>query len=60
MSGAGVLMRFLAVLMSHCRVLLRLIMLAQFMMSGRLVMMMSGGVMMRRGLVVVVARWMLG
>ena len=59
-SGVGMLMSFLAVLASHCSVLLRLFVLADFVMSGRLVMMVGGGVMVRRGLVVVIARGMLG
>jgi hypothetical protein len=51
----GVFVRMLTVFVSRCRVLLRFFVLAGFVMMGRLVMMMRGGVMVACGLMMMVA-----
>jgi hypothetical protein len=54
------LMSLLAMLVSNRCVLLGLVMLAESMMRGGLMVVMSRGVVVRRRLVMVLARWMFG
>ncbi len=56
----AVLMPLLAVLVCRGGVLLRLVVLALLMMVGRLQVMVGGGLVLRRRLMVVLARGMLG
>ena len=57
--GRGMFVGKLAMLESRRRVLLRLFMLAPFVMVGRLMVMMGGGVVVRGGDVVMLTRRML-
>ena len=59
MSGRGLLVRQLAMLMRRRRVLLRFLVLAEIMVMGGLMMMMGGGVVMSGGLMMMLARGML-